>query len=298
MKIENKGIAFALLANFCWATLGVITRFLDTNVFSFLIFSNVLGILLYTIYYAVSKREFLLSQIVFNKKTVPFMITQSALGIFGFLALSDVTFPIGATTLILSSIPLVIVFIAPLVIKEPFSPQNIFIAILGMIGLILFLDIAGMIKHNSGISLGMIFAFCAFATNAVNIFTMRTISIHYPDRLVPLFVSIGAIIFTPLMFFITDAIPFTDFSFNDVSLAVYTSTVGLLIPFIAIAKALNLITVQAASIIGFSQIIIAGILGFFFFGETFTPSQLLGACIVLGSLIILTLRKRPKVEAI
>ena len=71
----------------------------------------------------------------------------------------------------------------------------------------------------------------------------------------------------------------------------YIAIFGTIVPFGLYFEAINLIRSTRASITATLEPISAGIISFFFLGETLEPLQVLGVVLVIAAVILLQLRR-------
>ncbi|MBD3362896.1 EamA family transporter [Candidatus Dojkabacteria bacterium] len=293
MKI--KSLIYVLIASFVWASIGAVLRTINIGPLGFFFISSFFSLCTALLYLGGIKKLGELKETEFTMDMFIFAVLQTILVSASFYAFSDPEISTSAVILITNATPLLIALIAPILIKEKSTKAEVIFAIIGFFGLIIFVYGQSTQGLEFNFSYGLILAFLAFVLNAFVSIMNRQVSQKNPDILIPVILSTGNFIITlPLVLFLR--IDIFSISLNDFLVTAVMGVFGGMLCFLFMAKAYKVLKVQLVSIILLSQVIFAGILGFFFLGEIFNFLMILGTIIVLGANIGVVLSQKNRVR--
>lgn len=291
MSKSMKAVGFAIGASMIWASVGLVLRSIEISAVHFLFLSSLFSLLAGTVFLILTGQHKYLKEVKLSKTMIIFTFFQTLLVLVNFQAFLDPLVQTSAVILITNAIPILIVFLAPLLIKENSTKFEFVFSFIGMIGLIIFVYGQGSQGISFRVSIGLILALIALFINGIVSILNRKVSQQVPSVLMPVIVASGNFLFS-LPLALKDAPVLLNIDLKSYLLTAVMGMFGGMLCFLFIAKAYSQLKVQIVSIILLSQVIFAGVLGYIFLDEKFSALMLLGTIIIMGANVGVVLLKK------
>jgi DME family drug/metabolite transporter len=188
-----------------------------------------------------------------------------------------------------AAMPAIVTLAAWSLWREPLTWTKILAILLTFIGTVLVsgVDVLGQAELSPGgllVGLGMPIFYAGW-----NLLGKKTRQDHGPFTILVYAFGFGALVLLPFQFFTPQPWPVpASASLSFAGLIV----VGTLIPFSTYTFALGRLPASVASILAMSEIPIVAVYAYVLLGEQLTPSQIVGAALVVGGVLLLTGRQR------
>jgi len=274
-------------ANVIWSSVGLLVRLVEAPKDVFLFYMAFFAILTGFTLVTISRGWGAVRRIKFRPMLAIYPLSSGLLGLAIFYAYADANFPVAAANLILNSATLLIVILAPLMIREATHRQELIAALIGFGGLGIFVLSGGDTGSGTLLTVGLALALFALVMNALSSIWARSIANDIPPVFTPLLVgagdmtvALGALLFSRNSLEISQA----DMV---ISAIVGMSSVGF--AYWLLIKAYQTLKVQTVAIIGLLQPVLTALLAMFFFQEYLTFGMMVGAVVVMTSIVYLLL---------
>jgi drug/metabolite transporter (DMT)-like permease len=280
-----RGYLYIVSALIIWGSIGLFIRNVDLPAYQILLIGSTASLVVMIVYLTLSGqfKDFVSRK--YHYLVFLYPIFQTITGFSGYTALEDEKVLTSVSMLIFQSAPLIIVFLAPILIKEKSTKGEILFAFMGFVGLVLFV----LSQGNSGgtiFTYGMIFAVIGLIFNAISSVINRKISQELPTHYIPAIVALGNVILLwPYHFLRGDSFGVIDFP--TMLLIIIVGIFSTIVAFLFFSGGLRTVKSQEASIIGLFQPVYIALLGYLFLSEKLTLTMLPGAVIIIVANLLL-----------
>lgn len=281
---KTKGYIYVVMAYIIWGSLGLFIRNVNAPSFVLLLIGSTSAFVVMLIYLIFSGQIKNFLTYKFTPLMILYPVFQTLTGFSGYSALEDENVLTSVSMLVFNSAPLLVVVLAPLLIKEKSTKTEIWLAIMGFVGLVVFVLSQGT-SDGTIFSYGMIFAIVGLVFNSISSVINRKISQELPTHYIPMIVTLGNMLLLWPYFFASN---------SSITLSTYelilTSLVGIvssIVAFLFLSGGYKVVKVQEVGIIGLFQPVYIALLGFVFLDEQLTLAMLPGASIILLSNLLL-----------
>jgi drug/metabolite transporter (DMT)-like permease len=282
-------------ANVIWSSVGLLIRLVEAPKDVFLFYMAFFAILTGLTLVTLSRGWGAVRRIRFRPTLALYPLSSGLLGLFIFYAYADTDFPVAASNLILNSSPLLIVLLAPLMIREVTRSQEWVAALIGFTGLAVFVLSGDNGSGGTLLTVGLALALAAWVMNALSSIWARSIANDIPPVFSPLLVGTGDMVVA------LGALAFSRHSLTisqaDMLIAAVVGMTTVGFAYWLLIKSYQTLKVQTVSIIGLFQPVLTALLAMFFFQEYLTFGMMVGALIVLSSIVYLLLYRKRRHQA-
>ncbi len=206
---------------------------------------------------------------------------------FYFLFLSAYHLPGGVAALIMSIQPIIVLFLGVIILREKISKLHLLASIGGITGVALLVISSKASVNNTGVIAGVLGAL----SMAIGILLTK----HWgrpTDISIYTFtgwqLAIGGLILLPITL-ASETIP-AELTSNNLLGFTYLCLIGALVAYIIWFRGLDKLPAITVSFLSLASPLTAAILGFIFLAESFSGFQLLGAFIIITSIILAQLK--------
>jgi len=287
-------VGFILLANLIWSVVGIFIRFSSLSPSLFLIGMGIVIILVMLTFLAITGQLGLIREHGRRPAPILFGLLTGLLGYGIFSAYGDPGFFIAGANLILNSHGLLVIMLAPLLLKERSTPVEIICSVIGVSGLVLF--IFGQ-PNDSGTmwTIGLLFATIALVCNVFTTLLSRSLAQWMPAILAPLWVGIGDLVVgLATLPFSGDAV--INWSWFELILVTVVATTSVCLAFYFNITGFRLVKAQVGTILGLSQPILTAVWGVLIFQEYLNWVMISGGTVVLGAIAFQVIWKSRRIE--
>jgi drug/metabolite transporter, DME family len=192
-----------------------------------------------------------------------------------------------------AAMPAIVTIVAYLVWREPLTWTKIVAIVLTFIGtaLVSGLDVLGQARLSAGgffVGLGIPITYASW-----NLFGKKVRQIYNPLTTLTYGFGFGAIVLLPFQAFTAQPWPLSGLTVTWFAGLIMLSTV---LAFGVYTWALGRLPASVATILVMSEIVFVAVYAYFLLGERLTPSQVLGAGMVTGGVLLLSWRRRRRVD--
>lgn len=293
MPSPTRAILYVVICNAIWASVGFLIRLTEGSQITFLFWVGVFGLIGSLIKMAVMGDLGAVRQLQWTPSTFLYMLFNGGLGLFIFLAYQDTRVFVAVPSLILNSVVLLVVVLAPLLIKEKTTRKEFQLAFLGFVGLAVFVvgqSIGALDQSSVLLSVGVIFALLALLCNGLGSLQSRQFSRVMPPTAIPLYVSLGDML-VALLAAGGMGISLISISTHDLVLAAIIGLTSVTFCYHILYLAFSQLKVQTVSIIGLGQPVLTAVIGIFLLKEIPNVWMILGGVIVLSAVYQIVERK-------
>ncbi len=277
-----KGSAFALLAFFCMAVFGILTKFaLEGGSFIWVSFIAYLA-------GAMALLPFV-SLSFMKSEHYSFLISRAVVGTIASFCytIAIQSIPIVNGTLLFNTAPIFIPILSVIFLKAVIPKSTWLAVLIGFIGIIVIIKPTHEIFTQTGDLIGLFSGICL----AVAYLIMKLLTATDPGlRIIFYYLGIGMLMQVPLL-------PFAE-TYPSLESALFSSSAGMFLLFaqLSLVKSYQYATASQVGIYQYASVVFVGLLNWMIFGVIPTMGELLGILLVMiaGTIIIRGgIQKRP-----